>query len=159
MVTFDKEPQENGSVQTTNVTYYGLHDDTKPTTVGNGSCFIEMDTGKCFFFNAEAGEWVEVQSSGGGGGSSGESNLFIVGAAIDTNEWTITLDKTWNEITSASQAKKAIFFISTNPNYILQWSFVKAYDEAGTYTVQGYQEYAQNFTTNSADGYPVGYLD
>lgn len=41
-------------------TYYGLSTDTKPTVVGNGSAFIEMDTGKIYFFNAaEGGGWIE----------------------------------------------------------------------------------------------------
>lgn len=61
MVTFDKEPQENGSVQTTNETYYGLSTDSKPTTgVGNGSIFIEMNTGKAYFFNLAGNAWIEV---------------------------------------------------------------------------------------------------
>lgn len=39
---------------------YCLHDDSKPTTdVANGSCLIEMDTGKVYFFNAEDAQWEE----------------------------------------------------------------------------------------------------
>jgi hypothetical protein len=42
----------------------GLSADTKPTeingqTIGNGSCFIEMDTGKIYFFDAESETWKE----------------------------------------------------------------------------------------------------
>ena len=39
----------------------GLSTDTKPTEgIANGSCLIEMDTGKVFMFNETASEWVEV---------------------------------------------------------------------------------------------------
>lgn len=60
MITIDGNVQVNDSNQTsTNVTYYGLSTDSKPTTdVGNGSCFIEMNTGNVFFFNAASGTWV-----------------------------------------------------------------------------------------------------
>lgn len=41
-------------------TLVGLSTDTKPDNVGNGSAFIEMDTGKIYFFNAaEGGGWIE----------------------------------------------------------------------------------------------------
>ncbi len=43
----------------------GLSTDTKPTetdgkTIGNGSTFIEIDTGKIFFYDAENEEWKEA---------------------------------------------------------------------------------------------------
>ena len=39
----------------------GLSTDAKPTTgVATGSVFIEVDTGKAFFFNEDAGTWTEV---------------------------------------------------------------------------------------------------
>lgn len=43
----------------------GLSTDTKPTeingqTIGNGSIYIEMDTGTIFFYDAENEEWKEV---------------------------------------------------------------------------------------------------
>lgn len=59
--------------------YAGLSTDDKPYPVYNGSCFIEMDTGKVYFFNAadgtEAGwlEWggssddPDTPNDGGGG--------------------------------------------------------------------------------------------
>ena len=43
-------------------TFYGLSTDTKPTVdsgAGNGSAFIEMDTSKVYFFDAENSEWLE----------------------------------------------------------------------------------------------------
>ncbi len=39
---------------------YGLSTDTKPTDVGNGSTFVEMDTTKVFMFSAESKEWLEL---------------------------------------------------------------------------------------------------
>lgn len=38
-------------------TFYGLSTDTKPTSCGNGSIFIEIDTGSGFFFDAENSTW------------------------------------------------------------------------------------------------------
>ena len=43
----------------------GLSTDNKPTeidgkTIGNGSVFIEIDTGKIFFYDAENEEWKEA---------------------------------------------------------------------------------------------------
>lgn len=42
-------------------TYYGLSTDSKPTggAVANGSVFIEMNTGKVYFYNASGGVWIE----------------------------------------------------------------------------------------------------
>lgn len=40
--------------------YYGLSTDTKPTEdVENGTSFIEIDTSKIYFFDAEAQTWNE----------------------------------------------------------------------------------------------------
>lgn len=48
------------SAEVVNVQYYGLSTDTKPTIeVPNGSAFIEMDTGKLYFFDAAGASWVE----------------------------------------------------------------------------------------------------
>lgn len=42
----------NGNTYTP-TTYYGIHTDTKETNnIANGSCFIEMDTGKIYFYDA-----------------------------------------------------------------------------------------------------------
>ena len=61
MVTLDKNLQVQDGVATVNQTYYGLSTDSKPTSgVGNGSCFIEMDTGKVYFFNAAGNAWIEM---------------------------------------------------------------------------------------------------
>ena len=61
MITIDKQIQERNGTIGVNATFYGLSTDTKPTTkVSNGSCFIEMDTGKAYFFDAENSEWLEA---------------------------------------------------------------------------------------------------
>ena len=82
-------------VEPKSVTFTGLSTDTKPTgvSVGNGWSFIEMDTGKVFFYNAEDEEWLEFAGSGGGGGSS--VNVLTV------NFESGTLDKTAGEIAAA----------------------------------------------------------
>ena len=50
-------------LQTGNVyEFRGLSTDTKPTNVGNGCLFIELDTGKLFLFNKDGGEWVEFNA-------------------------------------------------------------------------------------------------
>ena len=42
-------------------TYYGLSTDTKPTAgVANGAVFVEMNTGKVYFFDEEGAQWLEV---------------------------------------------------------------------------------------------------
>lgn len=73
----------------------GLSTDTKPTgvSVGNGWSFIEMDTGKVFFYNAEDEEWLEFAGSGGGGGSSV--------SILKVNFASSALDKTAGEIAAA----------------------------------------------------------
>lgn len=41
--------------------YRGLSTDVKPTErVGNGSIFIEIDTGKVYMFDRENTEWKEL---------------------------------------------------------------------------------------------------
>lgn len=63
----------------------GLSTDTKPTgmSVGNGWTYIEMDTGKVFFYNAADEEWLEF--AGSGGGSGGNSGIYTV-VISETND-------------------------------------------------------------------------
>ena len=44
-------------------TFYGLSTDSKPTSAGNGSVFIEVDTGNGFFFDAENDVWYPQTES------------------------------------------------------------------------------------------------
>ena len=40
--------------------YRGLADDDKPVSgVPNGSDFLEMDTGKTWYFDADSGDWLD----------------------------------------------------------------------------------------------------
>lgn len=39
--------------------YRGLSTDTKPTNCPNGSLWLEMNTGKIFFFDIESETWIE----------------------------------------------------------------------------------------------------
>ena len=60
-----KNREVKGEVEAINVELRGLSTDTKPTEVnerevGNGSTFIEIDTGKIFFYDAENKEWKEI---------------------------------------------------------------------------------------------------
>lgn len=67
MVTIyeSKNREVKGEVEAINVELRGLSTDTKPTEVnerevGNGSTFIEIDTGKIFFYDAENEQWKEI---------------------------------------------------------------------------------------------------
>lgn len=57
--TFQGYTADGATIQVS--TYFGLNSDTKPTddTVGNGSAFVEMNTGKLYFYDAENSEWKE----------------------------------------------------------------------------------------------------
>lgn len=39
--------------------FAGLSTDTKPSNVGTGSIFIEVNTGKVFFYNQAGDTWIE----------------------------------------------------------------------------------------------------
>lgn len=61
MITVQNTVQYINNVACVISTYYGLSTDTpKPTDgVGNGSCFIEMDTSKIYFYDSDNSEWRE----------------------------------------------------------------------------------------------------
>lgn len=131
----------------------GLSTDTKPTgvSIGNGWSFIEMDTGKVFFYNAEDEEWLEFAGSGGGGGQGG-SNVLVV----NCNASTYTLDKTWQEI---HDAPFAVIMIQQNSNKMVFYiASITSIDSA--YSVAAFSEGGDAigetiFVTDSADGYPA----
>lgn len=130
----------------------GLSTDTKPTgvSVGNGWSFIEMDTGKVFFYNAEDEEWLEFAGSGGGG--QGGSNVLVVN--IDDNQ---TLDKTWQEMYDAEYCvlrfrddiNKAVSYLSVVQIMISVNVFVVA-----CFDPQNPQQ-PVSFVATSANGYPA----
>jgi hypothetical protein len=41
------------------VKYRGLSTDDKPTDCPNGSEFLEIDTGKTYFFDEASGDWLD----------------------------------------------------------------------------------------------------
>lgn len=62
-------------LQPDDINYYewaGLSTDDKPTKGCTGSLFIEVDTGKAYFFDEESGDWIEAGTafSGSTGGES-----------------------------------------------------------------------------------------
>lgn len=67
MITQEKAIQITNGKATSSATLYGLSTDTpKPTDgIGNGSAFIEMDTGKVYFYDASEGGsgWLEWGAS------------------------------------------------------------------------------------------------
>ena len=64
MVTHEGEVKVIGGVETTNLTWFFLADDDKPTEgVGNGSRGVEIDTGKEYYFDAENATWYEKGAS------------------------------------------------------------------------------------------------
>lgn len=56
--------QSKGDEKSITVELRGLSTDTKPekigdNNIGNGSLYIEMDTGKIYFYDAENKQWRE----------------------------------------------------------------------------------------------------
>ena len=53
MVSNEREQQQT--------TFFGLSTDTKPVAE-NGSCYIEMDSSKIYFYDAEGAQWTEWEA-------------------------------------------------------------------------------------------------
>ena len=131
----------------------GLSTDDKPTglNIGNGWSFIEMDTGKVYFYNAADTEWIEFAGNGGGS-SGGGSNVMIV----NCDESTYTLDKTWSEINSAEYAE--IKISSTGAS---QFMHIDQIAHSSNYAVIAHGVAANGtvtvvqFVTDSESGYPA----
>ena len=72
--------------------YRGLSTDVKPMEkAGNGSVFIEMDTGKVYIFDEENLIWIELSkksgdSDTGSGGSGGGASITPVGFIVEMND-------------------------------------------------------------------------
>ena len=43
--------------------YRGLSGDEKPANAPNGSEFLEMDTGKVWYFDADSEDWIDPTAS------------------------------------------------------------------------------------------------
>jgi len=59
MITIVRKESDitNGNIPVLQIT--GKSTDTKPTDVNNGSQFIEIDTGKLYFYDKETEQWLE----------------------------------------------------------------------------------------------------
>ena len=95
----------------------GLSTDDKPTglNIGNGWSFIEMDTGKVYFYNAADSEWIEFAGSGGGG--QGGNSVLVVHETW-SDEYTAVLDKTAAEILAAYPFVSKEFDTSADGGYV-----------------------------------------
>lgn len=131
-----------------------LSSDTKPTSgIINGSIATEVDTGKVFFFDETAGEWVEqfsFQNAGGGGG--------VLVANVDPQ--TQTIDKTWQEVHDAmTDGKIAALSLVTNvggTEYATTTMVYGAVSHGGSYQLMTQQDGETVYwEASSADGYPV----
>lgn len=63
MITKENENQNIGGKLVSTKTFYGLSTDSKPEDVANGSAFIEMDSGKLYFYDAAGEQWNEWGAS------------------------------------------------------------------------------------------------
>lgn len=99
----------------TTAKYIGLSTDTKPTQISdsvgmpNGSRFLEMDTGKKYYWSTNNQQWGEMPSSSGGGGSSSDGGAFFVNVTIGSRWSESTADKTYSEILEAYQSGMVIY--------------------------------------------------
>lgn len=61
MITYDGVHNTIDGVVSVNSTLFGLSTDTKPTgaAVANGSCFLELDSSKIYFYDADNAQWRE----------------------------------------------------------------------------------------------------
>lgn len=59
MITIVRKESDikNGNMPVLQIT--GKSTDEKPTDVNNGSQFIEIDTGKLYFYDKETEQWIE----------------------------------------------------------------------------------------------------
>lgn len=54
--------------------YYGLSTDVKPNPCPNASTFYEMDTSRCYMFDAQHNRWLLISNNSSGGSGSGGGN-------------------------------------------------------------------------------------
>ena len=159
--------------------YLGLSTDDKPLQVSdavgmpNGSQFLEMDTGKKYYWNGDSLEWIEMPASGGGGDSGGgggddsggSCNILPVNIIPDfeyVGGTRVYLDKTWNEINNAFQdgiIPFGMFYIGMDgPTYMAQTLGISADYDSGTYYINAvpFEQDAPcgeyHFSTDDPDG-------
>lgn len=83
------EPPLNDGRYYTYIEAYCESTDEKPTElIANGSIFIEVDTGKGYFFNEESGEWLQKFSvSGSSGGEEPTSTSVSLNASTQAKTY------------------------------------------------------------------------
>ncbi len=107
MITNLNASYDNGTFYLKADALCGVSADTKPTNVGNGSIFREIDTGKVYMYDAGGQTWYEQPAPGGGGGDE-DNGVFMVNVTIDSTTHIPAADKTLAEVSAAHQAGKLI---------------------------------------------------
>lgn len=112
----------------------GLSTDTKPTNVGNGSIFLEIDTGDVYSFNKVNNTWYKITSGGGGGSDLSDyfNNSFSDGATPGFNKpgWTDLVKKIPEPVIVSTDTMSFAFawcnyipqFTITNESSITAWN-------------------------------------
>lgn len=61
MITVEQAKKEKivGEGVAETATFFGLSTDDKPVSAENGSAYLEMDTSRLFFYDAEGQRWIE----------------------------------------------------------------------------------------------------
>ena len=170
MITTDK----NGAR-----TFYGTSSDTKPSgaDAANGSCFLEMDTGNVYFYDAEGAEWRVSPTSGGGGTSDYtdlENKPQINGVTLSGNKSTsdLGIDTLSLGISGAVAGNIPVIASVDGSGKPLSWSTtdvqhqvtVTAVTQDGvtvtgqTVTVREIDAQGEIFDTAAYDGQPVTFV-
>ena len=89
MISIFRTVQYIDNVACVTSTYFGLSTDTpKPTDgVGNGSAFVEMDTSKVYFYDADGESWLEW------GAESENASTLSVSPSMSPSIQPISLDR------------------------------------------------------------------
>lgn len=70
MITVEQAKKEKivGEGVAETATFFGLSTDAKPAVAANGSAFIEMDTSKAYFYDADGAQWLAFGGADDGNG-------------------------------------------------------------------------------------------
>ena len=91
--------------------------------------------------------------SGGGGGASG----LVVNIVDNTEQTRLVLDKTWNEIKTAVTNGQVVWTLTEDVDYEDKYEAVAAIEHAITDGKYGVAVGYNNYSCDSADGYPYYY--
>ena len=102
-----------------NGTYYGatklfgLSSDSKPTNYGNGTEFVEVDTGKKFYYDAENSTWAEEGGDIEFLSGMMEESPFKIGT-LDSGDWVCSVIYPINlDITVAPDENNDVYVTSS----------------------------------------------